>query len=721
MSELWRPGGGSGRKSSLNPIDYVAKGGWYPIGVYHDGRMQSQTIGGTGTVDLSVTKTLHVRQAATQIKLVWFTTNPTEGFTSTMKTRTAIASGFKARVAVQTTRLTLTGSPTGGTFRIGYMFDNTSATINHNATVAQVQAALDGLAANVSTQTGFPVTFTCTGSNLPAGPINIQINTGGEALIHNIHGFYVGANSLTGGTAPTPVFTNQPAAYTNVVFPSINGGDNTVWSNWGYNDGIVVSLPFAFTTFPGARLNVQMVWNGLERAAFGGVAAASVQIPSQNAYSNRYPVNKQYQGRFTIDAITTGNDIIAGTGTPSNLSVTHTVAPALILGNLSGLTRRLNVLVFGDSILGESQNICDMLENFGYNCIPWGHAGSSPREALDRAEFRYLASKADLIIWAATANTLNPQALDSASYFGSSTATDTSRLLDDIMALAEEIGKPFALVPPYLMGLNAANLAAQTLTKTSDTTAYNRSIDFRTRAAALMSADPRNGILLDVYGPIIVNGADQGLTLRYGYQTLAGDGTLGLELWRLDTDNVSAGAPTDNNVFAWRIEQFNTGGSHTLRGYRVDGGAAGSQPFALRHKMSQELAFGPSAPNHDAGLGTMAKGRYQSCRVHCYKGGGGTPVAVGQWRTLFAGPCMFQQGPNNTFRVATAPTAGTVYTDSWWRMEFSNNLPYPLTDNNGHASATTGLHLDGAVVSACWWRALQYQLHPLLQQIQREA
>ena len=106
-SNIYGTGAAGGRKSSLNPSDYVAKSGWYPIGIYHDSRMQSQTIGGTGLVNVSATKTLHVREASSELKFVWFPTNPTEGFTSTMKTRAAIASTFKARVATQTTRLVL--------------------------------------------------------------------------------------------------------------------------------------------------------------------------------------------------------------------------------------------------------------------------------------------------------------------------------------------------------------------------------------------------------------------------------------------------------------------------------------------------------------------------------------------------------------------------------------------------------------------------------------
>lgn len=710
---------GISRKSSLNPSDYIAKGGWFPIGVYHDSRMQSQTIGGTGTTDLSVTKTLHVRQASSELKFVWLTNVPTEGFTSTMRTRAAIASGFKARVATQRTRIQVTGSPTGGTFRIGYMFDKQTPTIAFNATVAQVQTALNTLAAEVSTETGFPVTMTATGSNLP-GPIDIDV-AGGENLIHNVHGLYLGTNSLTGGTTPTVSFTNQVGTYTNIVFPSINGGERTSYENWGYNEGIVVSLPTTFSVRAGERLNVQMVWNNLERAAIGGVAAGSVQVPSQNGYSNRYPVNKQFQGRFTIDTITTGNDIIAGTGTPTTLSLTHTVAPAMILGRLSGLTRRLNVLLFADSIIGSSQNITEILEQMGYNVIPWGHAGSHPREVMDRAEFRYIAGKCDAVIWAATANIINPQALDAATYFGSSTATDTTRLLNEIMDVAEEIGKPFFLVLPYLMGLNYSNPLAQTLTKAGDITAYNRCLDFRSRAATLFNSNSKNGILLDVYGPIITNGADQGLADRYIYNTLPADGALGIEFWRLDTDNVMDNAPTDNNVFAWRIEQHITAGSHQLRGARIDGGSWTSQPFALRHKINQEIAFGPSAPNHNAGLSTMAKGQWQSSRLYCYKGGGGSPTAIGQVRNAFAGPCMFVQGPNITWRVTAGPTAGSVYTNTWWRQEFANGLPNPLTDNNGHVSATTGLHLDTSVVSACWWRAAQYIIRPALQRIQREA
>jgi hypothetical protein len=723
--------GGDGRKSSLNPSDHIIKGGWYPISVQMEPRFQAAVTGASGTVDISATKVLHIREAASQVKFVYLTSAFVEGFTSTGRVRAGMAASFKNRYARLSLNLSMVGgTATSGNFRIAYTDStiNRTTTINHNATVAQVQAALDTLMSAVSSQTFATVTATVTGSDFPAGTMNIVLNS--TDPLHNILGLQVVNNSVVGAT---PTFAINTAAFTDLQFPSVDSGPVTAYPNWGYNEGMIVSYPASTSVAAGDRLRVDMVWLGYERTTIAGITNTNTRFPSQNGFANRYPATKQFNGRFTIDALTTGNDIIAGTGTPSAISFGAgggTIAPAMILGQLSGLTRRPNVLLYANSIIGTVQNVVTKLECMGYNVESWGHSGSAPREAMDDPEFRYLASKCDAWIWAGSENLINPQALDSSSYFGGSTETNTERLVKELWDLANEIGKPFFVVPPYLMGLNAADMTNQQLTKTNDETAYGRCLDFRTRVADKIAADPRNGVLLDVYGRIIVDGSDQGLDKRYLYHSLPNSKN-GIAFWRLDTDNVSGDEPTDTNVFAWRCGTFTgSAGNGNFRGWRRDGGDnTQGLPFAKRHSARQEECFGPSSPDHNAGISFVAQATFNGTRLVCYKGGGGSPVAVGQTahiRTLTAGGGMFLNGNNQTFRLDEAPTAGTTYSNSWWAMDFvvdSVNLPYsnfPLTDSNGSPSATTGLHLNVGVVSALWYLELEKTFHPLMQSMKRE-
>lgn len=725
-------GSGSARKSSLHPSDYVAKGGWYPIGIYLDGRFAAQNTNASGLVNISATKSLHIREGSSEIKMVFFAAGFVEGFTSTGKVRAGMASTFKADVARQNVTLSMVGgTATSGTFRIGYMVDasvNRTVAINFNATVAQVQSALDTLMAAVSAQTGEAATCTVTGANFPAGTMTFEMTASHPC--HNILGLFIESTGVSGAT---PTFALGVGARTSMQFPPVDGGPVTDYPNWGYNESLITTLPATISVNAGDRLQVRMVWLNFERTTIAGVSNTATRFPSQNGFANRYQANKQFNGRYTIDAITTGNDIIAGSGTPSAISFTGggTIVPAMILGRLSGLTRRLNVVVMGNSILGTVQNCISQLEALGFNVISWGHSGSHPREAMDDPDLHYMCRFADAVVWAMADNLINPQAFGTTEYFGGASVTNTTRFVNELFDMAEAIGKPFFVVPPYLMGLNAADMTAQTITKATDQTAYDRCLDFRTRVAERIAADPRNGVLLDVYGQIIVDGSDQGLNKRYLYHDLPG-GKTGIAFWRLDVEHLNGSEPSDTNVFAWRCGTFTgSAGNGNFRGWRRDGGDnAQGLAFAYRHTARQEQCFGPSDPDHNSGISFVSKPTFNGTRLVCYKGGGGSPAAVGQTahiRTLTAGSGMFLNGNNQTFRLDEAPTAGTTYPGSWWAMDFvvdSVNSPYssyPLTDSNGHVTNTTGLHLNVGVVSALWYLALTKTFVPLMNAVQREA
>ncbi|MET9436882.1 hypothetical protein [Streptomyces sp. NPDC006551] len=103
------------------------------------------------------------------------------------------ASGLYAPYAAVTNEVqsvTITGSPTGGTFTLTFS-GQTTAAIAYNATAAAVQTALEGL------------------SNINPGDVTVTGNTGGPYTV-TFGGQYLGDNvaqmtataSLTGGTTP---------------------------------------------------------------------------------------------------------------------------------------------------------------------------------------------------------------------------------------------------------------------------------------------------------------------------------------------------------------------------------------------------------------------------------------------------------------------------------------------------------------------------------------
>ena len=96
--------------------------------------------------------------------------------------------------AVQT--LTITGTPTGGTFKLSFKGIKT-ATIAYNAAAATVQAALEAL---ISIGSG---NVACTGGALPGTPVVITFQGSLAASPQPLIVWETDDNALTGGTAPT--------------------------------------------------------------------------------------------------------------------------------------------------------------------------------------------------------------------------------------------------------------------------------------------------------------------------------------------------------------------------------------------------------------------------------------------------------------------------------------------------------------------------------------
>lgn len=116
--------------------------------------------------------------------------------------------------AVQT--LTITGTPTGGTFRLSFKGIKT-APIAHNAAAAAVQAALEAI---ISVGTG---NVTGSGGALPGTPVVLTfagaLATGPQPLIV----FETADNLFTGGTTPTGSVANTTIGISAGALKAFNG------------------------------------------------------------------------------------------------------------------------------------------------------------------------------------------------------------------------------------------------------------------------------------------------------------------------------------------------------------------------------------------------------------------------------------------------------------------------------------------------------------------
>lgn len=105
--------------------------------------------------------------------------------------------------------VTVTGSPTGGTFKLTYAGQETG-TINHNAAGSTVQTALRALSTIGST--GCSV----TGS----GPYSVTFT--GPLANTNVALLTLSTNSLTGGTSPSVTITEATAGASATYSVTVN-------------------------------------------------------------------------------------------------------------------------------------------------------------------------------------------------------------------------------------------------------------------------------------------------------------------------------------------------------------------------------------------------------------------------------------------------------------------------------------------------------------------
>jgi hypothetical protein len=209
--------------------------------------------------------------------------------------------------AVQT--LTITGTPTGGTFKLSFQGIKTAA-IAYNASAAVVQAALEAI---ISIGTGGVV---CGGGALPGTAVTITFSgTNFAGLPQPLVVFETGSsdNLLTGGTTPTGSVANtttgvqagaMKAWVGDLITPPTVPTVSAVSGGTGFGDG-TNSMPYTVsvtfynesgetTTSPAATVLVTSANRTIRVAAYSSVNA--------NIQGARYYVNGVLAGTTTVSS-----------------------------------------------------------------------------------------------------------------------------------------------------------------------------------------------------------------------------------------------------------------------------------------------------------------------------------------------------------------------------------------------------------------------------------
>jgi len=207
--------------------------------------------------------------------------------------------------AVQT--LTVTGTPTGGTFTLSFGGQTTSA-IPFNATSAQVQAALTALSTIGSGN------LNCTGAALPAGPITLTfagtMASGPQATIA------LGTNNLTGGSTPAPqIAATTPGVATAAVQTlSMSNNPNAGTFTLSFGGQVTAPIPFNATS-----AQVQAALTGLATLGAGNIVCTGGPLPGANVVTT-------FAGQLAPGpqpTIAANSSSLIGAGSPQ-VTVVHT-------------------------------------------------------------------------------------------------------------------------------------------------------------------------------------------------------------------------------------------------------------------------------------------------------------------------------------------------------------------------------------------------------------
>jgi hypothetical protein len=152
--------------------------------------------------------------------------------------------------------LTITGTPTGGTFTLTYA-GQTTATIAFNAAAAAVQSALEALS-NIAVGD-----VVCAGGALPGTPVTITF--GGSLAGADVAQITAASGGLTGGTTPTATVTTTT--------PGTAGTDGLSATA---TSGGAITLTSANVTPAGRILPFsRIVWSAANPMDFGATSVIS--------------------------------------------------------------------------------------------------------------------------------------------------------------------------------------------------------------------------------------------------------------------------------------------------------------------------------------------------------------------------------------------------------------------------------------------------------------
>lgn len=183
--------------------------------------------------------------------------------------------GYKATVVAGAATadvwtITTTGVPTGGSFTVAVTPSGgvlvTTGPIPYNATAAQVQAAIAAVVPG-------SVEVFCGGGPLPTG-VTVTLSGSGSGKSHTLA---LGANNLTGGTSPVPVFTHTTTGANGGSAALPDGGFPTTGTNvWVFTKRTGLNAKSAQIRAAYVNEGVFVLGQGYALSALGGNAAGNI-------------------------------------------------------------------------------------------------------------------------------------------------------------------------------------------------------------------------------------------------------------------------------------------------------------------------------------------------------------------------------------------------------------------------------------------------------------
>lgn len=192
--------------------------------------------------------------------------------------------------------ITITGSPTGGTFTLTYSAQTTAA-IDFDATAAEVQAALEALS-NLA-----PGDVYVTGGPLPADRLHVRF--AGTLAGTDVSQMTANSGSLTGGSSPTVTISTLQAGGASVpqiAESPVSGNEIAIYvdSASGSLGATILGCPFNFNITLPDRFNEKWCLNR-NNTSF----AETVAIATEPTIS--FQVEFNAQARALYDAIVTSS------------------------------------------------------------------------------------------------------------------------------------------------------------------------------------------------------------------------------------------------------------------------------------------------------------------------------------------------------------------------------------------------------------------------------